>query len=78
MIEHFHFHRPSVTTDQFGKNSLRYFGTVVWDEMLPDKFKRIEKLEKLKIEIKKWIPDKCLCLLCREYVGDVGFVTTFE
>ena len=46
--------------------------------MLPDKFKRIEKLEKFKTEIKKWIPDKCLCLLCREYVGGVGFVTTFE
>ena len=72
------FHKPNVTTDQFGKNSLRCFGTVVWDEMLPDKFKEIEKLEKFKIEIKKWIPDKCLCLLCREYIGGVGFVTTFE
>ena len=50
----------------------------MWDEMLPDKFKKIEKLEKFKNEIKEWIPEKCLCLLCREYIGGVGYVTTFE
>ena len=72
------FHRPCVTTDQFGKNSIRYFGTIVWDEMLPDKFKKIVKLEKFKNDIKEWIPEKCLCLLCREYIGGVGYVTTFE
>ena len=72
------FHIPCVTTDQFGKNSIRYFGPIVWDEMLPDKFKKIVELEKFKNEIKKWIPEKCLCLLCREYIGGVGYVTTFE
>ena len=72
------FHIPCVTTDQFGKNSIRYFGPIVWDEMLPDKFKKIVKLEKFKNDIKEWVPEKCLCLLCREYIGGVGYVTTFE
>ena len=72
------FRIPCVTTDQFGKNSIRYFGTIVWDEMLPDEYKKIEKLEDFKENIKKWTPVKCLCLLCREYVAGVGYVTTFE
>ena len=72
------FSRPTVNTDHYGKESIRYFGPVVWDDMLPSKYKSIKKLEKFKEEIKKWIPTNCPCNLCKEYVGGVGFVTTFE
>ena len=31
------FQIPCVNTDKFGKNSIRYFWTIVWDKMLPDR-----------------------------------------
>ena len=29
------FFRPNVNSDHYGKESIRYFGPVVWDDMLP-------------------------------------------
>ena len=68
------FVRPKVKTEYMGKGSFRYFGPVVWDELLPSKLKAIKVLEKFKVEVKKWIPDKCPCRLCEEYVPGVGKV----
>ena len=62
-----------------GENSIRCFGPVVWDEMLPRRFKSIETLEKFKSDIREWIPVNCPCSLCREYIKEgVGYVATFE
>ena len=72
------FFTPNVNSELYGKSSVRYFGAVVWDIMLPDKLKLINDLEEFKTEIKKWTPDNCTCRLCREYVPGLGFVTTFE
>ena len=72
------FLRPNVNSVYNGENSIRYFGPIVWDEMLPNGFKSIQTLEKFKSDIKKWIPVNCPCSLCREYIGGVGVVTTFE
>ena len=72
------FFRPNVSSKYNGENSLRYFGPVVWDSMLPDKLKSIQILEKFKMEVKKWVPTNCPCTLCKEYIAGVGFVDTFE
>jgi hypothetical protein len=72
------FFRPNVNTEHYGKESIRYFGPIVWDDMLPDKYKSIKKLKKFKEEIKKWTPTNCPCFLCKEFVGGVGYVTTYE
>ena len=48
------FIRPSVNSVWNGKNSVRYFGPVVWDDMVPAKLKSIQTLEKFKEEAKKW------------------------
>ena len=72
------FLRPNVNSVYNGENSIRYFGPIVWDEMLPNGFESIQTLEKFKSDIKKWIPVNCPCSLCREYIGGVGVVTTFE
>ena len=61
-----------------GENSIRYFGPVVWDTMLPDKLKSIQTIEKFKTDIKKWIPTNCPCTLCREYIAGVGYINTFD
>ncbi len=42
------FHIPSVKTEHMGKNSIRYLGPIVWDDMLPEKFKFILTVEKFK------------------------------
>ena len=58
------FLRPNIKNLYTGKESLRYFGTVVWDSMLPKNLKGIETFDKFKAEVKKWIPDNCPCRLC--------------
>ena len=68
------FVKPKVNTVFMGEGSVRYFGPVVWDEMLPQNLKSIETLEKFKTEVKKWIPSNCNCWICKEYVAGVGFV----
>ena len=72
------FHRPNVNTEYKGKYSLRWFGPLVWDYMLPDNLKSITTLEKFKNEVKKWVPKNCSCRLCKDYIAQVGFVTLFE
>ena len=67
---------PSVNTENMGKLSLRYFGPVVWETMLPNSYKEINSLEKFMDDIKKWVPD-CKCRLCKTYVGGLGFTETF-
>ena len=67
------FFIPQVRTEYMGKLSLRYFGPVVWETMLPIEFKNITVLEKFKESVKKWVPN-CNCRLCKPYVANVGFI----
>ena len=64
-----------VLVNLLGKLSLRYFGPVVWETMLPQAYKDIDVLSKFEDDIKKWVPD-CKCRLCKTYVSGVGFVET--
>ena len=64
---------PKVNNEYTGKLSLRYFGPVVWEIMLPDVYKEIKALGKFKEDIKKWVPD-CKCRLCKTYISGVGFI----
>ena len=72
------FRIPSVKTEYMGKHSFRYFGPVVWELMLPERYKEITSLEKFKQEIKGWVPNNCKCRLCKSYVGGLGFVNVTE
>ena len=63
---------PAVKSEFMGKLSLRYFGPVVWETMLPDTYKEINVLGKFKEEIKKWVPE-CSCRLCKTYIRGLGF-----
>ena len=66
---------PKVNSEYMGKLSLRYFGPVVWETMLPDNYKSIAHLEKFQDEVKNWTPE-CKCRLCKTYIAQVGFVET--
>ena len=72
------FLRPNIKSKFNGENSIRYFGPVVWDTMLPDKLKSIQTIEEFKTDVKKWIPTNCPCTLCQEYIAGVGYVNTFD
>ena len=69
---------PRDNTEYMGKYSLRYFGPVVWDIMLPRCYKQIANLDKFKIDIKSWVPDNCKCRLCKTYIGGLGFINVTE
>ena len=72
------FHRPTVNTVYNGEQSLRYFGPIVRDKMLPENIKQITDLGTFKREVKNWVPDNCPCRLCKDFVPQLGFVTLFE
>ena len=68
------FFGPIVRKEYRGKQSLRYFGPLVWDYMLPEELKAIGTIEKFKMEVKKWVPENCPCRLCKTYIFQIGFV----
>ena len=66
--------RPNVNTVKKGENSLRYFGPIVWNEMLPNDLKVHTSLDEFKINLKNWVPTNCPCKICKLYVKDIGFI----
>ena len=72
------FQCPNTNKVFKGEMSFRSFGPIVWDEMLPSKYKSVGSLEEFKNSIKDWVPDNCRCRLCKDYEPGVGFVSTFE
>ena len=67
------FERKRDITVFYGELSLSSFGPIVWNEMLPDSYKKCKDIKTFKREIKKWVP-QCHCRLCRRFVAGVGFV----
>ena len=72
------FIRPHINKVYTGVNSLRNFGPVVWNSMLPENFKNCSSLSAFKNSIKSWITDNCPCRLCKNYVKGVGFIQVIK
>ena len=68
------FVRPKVNSVYKGDNSLRIFGPIVWNNMLPGRLKVCSSLSEFKNAIKSWIPENCTCRLCKHYVQGLGFI----
>ena len=68
------FTRANVKTVLSGEGSLRSFGPIVWNELLPNEYKCIDSLQKFKNTIKRWVPQKCPCRLCKEYIPMLGYL----
>ena len=60
---------------KWGDRSLRTFGPVVWNTMLPENLKASVSLDTFKVDIKSWIPDDCPCKLCKIYVEGMGYIS---
>ena len=72
------FHRPNVNSVYNGEHSIRSFGPLVWNTMVPESIKNISDQNEFKKSITAWVPDNCPCRLCRDYVPGLGFVTLYE
>ena len=72
------FRMPRIRTENWGRESIRYFGTKVWNEMLPKELKCIENFEEFKTKVKEWVPttEVCRCKLCTLYIAGIGYVNT--
>ena len=66
------FLRPRVNTVHFGKDSLKYFGSVIWDK-IPIQIKNSVNLSIFKSKIRNWSPDECPCRLCQVYLHRLGY-----
>ena len=67
------FSRPRINTVHFGKDSLHYFGSVIWD-IIPLEIKNSISLINFKKKIRNWAPDECPCRLCQLYLYRVGYI----
>ena len=56
-----------------GQNSISYFGSVIWNS-IPAELRGINSFQVFKSEIKAWRPTNCPCRLCKNYIGNLGFV----
>ena len=62
---------PMIKTVTFGEDSLRYFGSKIW-ELIPQEIKNVQNIATFKNSIRKWIPNKCPCRLCKTYIQGGG------
>ena len=66
------FVRPNVNSVKKGCRSLRNFGPILWNNMLPTKYKNCKTVDELKFSIKSWKPENCHCELCNPIVQGLG------
>ena len=66
------FRIRSVKSVYHGSESIFYLGPKIW-EIVPKKIKETNSFNSFKIEIRKWVPQSCLCRLCKQYISGVGF-----
>ena len=66
------FRQPNINSVKKGYRSLRNFGPIVWNKMLPEKLKTCSSLDEFKISIKSWQPDNCPCELCNPIISGFG------
>ena len=67
------FFRPLVKSVYHGTESLFYLGPKVWD-ILPNIYKDMDSLHKLKKAIKKWKLENCPCRICEKCIANIGFI----
>ena len=64
--------RPT-NTSSYGLKSLTYLAPNIWN-LVPQDIRSANSLSQFIRKIKSWIPEGCPCLLCRTYIGQLGYV----
>ena len=57
------------------QNSISYFGLVIWNS-IPFELRKASSYQIFRSEIKQWRPTNCPCRLCKNYIGNLGFINT--
>ena len=52
---------------------MSFLGPKIW-ELTPNELKDIENIAVFKKAIKMWSIEKCSCMLCKDYIRNVGFI----
>ena len=54
-------------TVKFGTETISYRGPQIWN-LIPERLKVLETVNKFKKEISKWKCDACPCRMCKTYI----------
>ena len=65
--------RKRYFTVHYGNESLLSLAPKIW-KLVPDSIREVKTLSIFKNKIKAWTTDKCPCRLCKNYIGQVGFI----
>ena len=68
------FKRRRVNSIWRGTESVSCLGPKIWD-FVAYEIKESESLNAFKFKIKKWVPERCPCRICKIYLRQVGFLT---
>ena len=68
---------PNVKTVHYGKDSLQYFGSVIW-KLIPIDIRLSTSINDFKNKIKNWTPPNCPCRLCKTFVQGLGYMNVVE
>ncbi len=72
LIHSSEFKKPIVSSVHYGKDSLSYFGSVIWD-LIPQYIRELNDIHQFKNAIRNWKPTECPCRLCQVYLGGIGY-----
>ena len=67
------FITPHINSVHFGEDSLRYFGSTVWN-LIPRDIVQVDNVNTFKRLIRNWAPEKCPCRLCKQFIKGVGYI----
>ena len=63
----------NVKTTTYGLDSVSYLAPKLWMQV-PIDMKNSASLAIFKQRIRTWVPDSCLCRLCKVYVQNLGYI----
>ena len=64
---------PSVSSVLKGKNSLRYFGSVIWNSLVIE-VREDHSISSFATKIKEWKPIACPFTIRKSHIGRVGYI----
>ena len=67
------FKTRNMHTTAFGLQSLSYLGPKIWN-LIPTDLKTLDSYELFKRKRRQWIPKKCPCKLCKNYIHQIGYI----
>ena len=70
---HFLIKRCNIRFAYYGTETASFIGPKIWDT-LPNSCKDATPLNSFKVDLKRWIPENCLCRSCKTYIQLVGFL----